>query len=154
MGRSIRRRRRSSARRFVAGSPFLAMELANVGSLREHATPVDYPSVRHLLLQLLDALAHAHARGVLHRDVKPGNVLIFEDDLGRRAVKLADFGLAHALGRCPVDGELSATAGTPTYMAPEQHQGAWREFGPWTDLYALGCTAFRLVQGRPPFEGD
>ncbi|MFB6351155.1 MAG: serine/threonine protein kinase, partial [Bradymonadaceae bacterium] len=71
-------------------------------------------------------------------------------------VKLADFGVAHALRReDPLEGdELESTAGTPFYMAPEQARAAWREYGPWTDLYAVGCIAWELVCGRPPFQGE
>jgi tetratricopeptide (TPR) repeat protein len=71
-------------------------------------------------------------------------------------VKLADFGIAHAFGREQEaeTAELSVAAGTPLYMAPEQLHGQWREFGPRTDLYALGCIACELVCGRPPYDGE
>lgn len=132
----------------AGGSQWLAMELVLGGSASKLVGRVSWQRSVELLRQVLDALAHAHARGVLHRDIKPGNVLLGED--GR--VKLTDFGLAHALGQ--VDRPLHGMAGTPNYMAPEQIDGRWRDWGPWTDLYAVGCLAHTLVTGRPPFDSD
>ncbi len=139
---------RQSAGRLRAGSPYLVMELAEHGSLERHLGRLPWEAVRVLLLCLLDALAHAHARGVVHRDLKPGNALLagsWSD------VKLTDFGLAHpyASGRAIRDDE--GAVGTPAYMAPEQFESAWRDYGPWTDLYGLGCLAYALVSGEPPF---
>jgi len=92
------------------------------------------------------ALAHAHARGVVHRDVKPDNILLDRD--GDRAM-VTDFGIAHTVGRdTPVDG---VALGTPAYMSPEQ--GAGEEATAQSDLYALGVTAWMAVAGRPPFPG-
>ena len=140
--------------RLVAGSPFLAMEVADGGSLRTRPTPSTWAQLRGILAWLLDVLAHAHARNVIHRDIKPGNVLIFGPN-DRSVVptadqlRLTDFGLAHAADR----GEraMRGTSGTPTYMAPEQFLGQWRDFGPWTDLYAVGCMAYAMATGSPPF---
>jgi serine/threonine protein kinase/tetratricopeptide (TPR) repeat protein len=136
------------------GCPYLVMERVDGGTLREPAAgdlALDWRRIRTLLLDLLDALAHAHARGVVHRDLKPDNVLLGPGG----GIKLTDFGVAHAMDR---DEELARnsevqgqTVGTPAYMAPEQIRGHWREQGPWTDLYALGCMAFELVHGTPPF---
>ena len=95
------------------------------------------------------ALAHAHARGVVHRDLTPSNVLV---ERGTGRVVVTDFGLARlARGTttAPVSGVL---AGTPEYWAPEQASGA--ETGPATDLYSLGCILFQLISGRLPFEGE
>ncbi len=98
------------------------------------------------MLSLLDALAHAHARGVVHRDIKPGNVLLGGS---WHEVKLTDFGLAHALhGPSMSEDDV---IGTPSYMAPEQFRGQWRDYGPWTDLYSLGCLVYSLATGSPPF---
>ncbi len=132
------------------GSPYLVMEYATHGSLSGVARQLDWRGCRRLLLALLDALAHAHARGVVHRDIKAENVLLTEATTGA-ALKLSDFGLAHALGRAEGSGGL---VGTPVGMAPEQFRGAWREFGPWTDLYAVGVLAWELVTYRPPFEKE
>ncbi len=125
--------------------PYIVMELVPGGTLSRRAGGAQWPEIRDVLLSLLDALAHAHARGVVHRDLKPTNVLL--DKIG--TVKLTDFGLAHAVEELG-DGE-PFQAGTPAYMAPEQFDGRWRDYGPWTDLYALGCLTYTLIQGGPPF---
>lgn len=137
-----------------AGSPWLAMELAAKGSLEEGKRPSSWEELRVLLVSIIDALAHAHARGIVHRDLKPGNILITAGPNNSSRYLLTDFGLAHATDpsnkRSQHDINTS-TAGTPYYMPPEQLQGYWREYGPWTDLYALGCVTYELVCGRPPF---
>ncbi|NOY26829.1 MAG: protein kinase, partial [Oligoflexia bacterium] len=148
---------RSSAGRMVCGSPYLVMELADGGSLRAEPPPRSWDSVRQVLLTLLSALAHAHARGVIHRDLKPGNVL-WAPSLqpgGPRRPLLTDFGIAQlAQGLSPsVAGHSSPTWGTPAYMAPERFTREWRDLGPWTDLYSLGCLGYTLLRGRPPYVG-
>jgi eukaryotic-like serine/threonine-protein kinase len=144
-----------SSGKLVAGSPFLVMELASHGSLDRVRGALDWRDLRRTLLALLDALAHAHARGVVHRDLKPANVLLSSSEDLRPGLKLTDFGIAHALGEDghPSQHEATATSGTPHFMAPEQFFAQWRDYGPWTDLYALGCLAHTLASGRPPFEG-
>lgn len=125
-----------------AGSPWLAAELA-AGSLAGQG-PLPEARVVELLEGILAGLAHAHARGVVHRDIKPSNVLLS----ARGEPWIADFGLAW-LGT----ERHGSAAGTPAYMAPEQHMGDSATIGPWTDLYAVGCLGFQLLTGRPPFEG-
>jgi serine/threonine-protein kinase len=109
--------------------------------------PMSTEHVVGLLRPVLDALAAAHAQGVVHRDVKPGDVLLGRD--GR--VKLSDFGITKVVGG---DTHLTRTGeflGTPTYIAPEQATG--EDFGPAVDQYALGVTFFELLTGRPPYIG-
>lgn len=131
------------------GSPWIAMELVDGQSLTRWCGTLTWRGVRHVLLHVLEALAHAHAMGVLHRDVKPGNVLV-TPDLGQ--IKLTDFGLARDLeGMDP--GRISI-AGTPAFMAPEQIEARWRDFAPATDLYAVGCLTHTLVTGRGIFPGN
>ena len=143
--------------------PFLVMEYAPRGSLERLIPLMDWSLMRQILLDVCDALAHAHARGIVHKDLKPGNVLLTGQE--KVATLLTDFGVAHALaghvGDIARQQELtdepsprSAGAGTPAYMPPEQLLGHWREFGPWTDLYALGCMAWEMVTGHPPFDAD
>lgn len=139
----------------VEGSPFLVMELLTGGSLEAQPPPEGWRSLRVTLLELLDALAHAHARGLVHRDLKPKNVLFGGPGSPSPGLRLTDFGIAHALRRDDEQTTESEHAlGTPFYMAPEQHHGRWRDHGPWTDLYALGCIAWELASGRRPFEGE
>ncbi|MFB6264556.1 MAG: protein kinase, partial [Bradymonadaceae bacterium] len=146
-----------------AGLPYIVMEYAEGGTLAESESIHSWEALRRVLMQLLDALAHAHARGVVHRDIKPQNVLIRSGDAGdfgdgaEADFVLTDFGIAHALATDDVlrTGEvLAVSAGTPSYMAPEQLEERWRDFGPWTDLYSLGCLAYALAAGHPPFVGD
>lgn len=125
-----------------AGVPWMALEFAPHGSLLAQDRPQPWSRIRAWLVELLAALGHAHAHGVLHRDVKPSNVLI--DARGR--AKLCDFGLASALE----PDEASQQGGTPRYMAPEQFLDDAPSQGPWTDLYSVGCLAWRLVTGMPP----
>jgi len=136
---------RASDGQLAVGAPYLAMERAD-DSLRQAGRPTCWSELRSQLQQLLSALGHAHAAGVIHRDLKPGNVLV----KGSRLL-LADFGLAHAMARA--EGALLGTAGTPSFMAPEQFTGNWRRFGPWTDLYALGGMAWALATGRTAYRG-
>jgi tRNA A-37 threonylcarbamoyl transferase component Bud32 len=96
-----------------------------------------------LLLKLADAMVYAHRHHVIHRDLKPGNILVTPLD----EVKILDFGIAARLDRG--DGEKVSISGTPFYMAPEQIQG--EPPTPATDIYAFGATAFHLATGRPPF---
>jgi tetratricopeptide (TPR) repeat protein len=129
-----------------AGAAYAVLEWLGDGSLKDHQGTLPWPQVQAHLLVLLDALAHAHARGVIHRDLKPGNVLLTD-----RGPVLTDFGVA-------VDLETGGLAtefvmGTPGYMAPEQVQGQWHRQGPWTDVYAIGCLAWALVCGRGPYSG-
>ncbi len=145
----------ASEGRIALGSPYLIMELVRGGTLDDVAGKLHWGELRAVLVSLLDALAHAHARGVIHRDIKPGNVLLaLKDDAHdgpRIAVKLTDFGLAHAFHAAGAPSERAAEGGTPAYMAPEQIQRRSYEFGPWTDLYAFGCVAWHLASGHPPF---
>lgn len=136
--------------RLVEGAAFVAMEFASLGSLKDQRAVLPWVHVRSILLSLLDALAHAHARGVIHRDIKPGNILLSGSDDVRPGLKLADFGLAHTVERFD---EIDQVTGTPRYMAPEQFTAQWRDFGPWTDLYALGLVAWELASGAPAYRG-
>jgi len=134
-----------------ASAPWLAMERANGGTLRYGPRPAGFREVRALLLQVLDALAHAHARGVLHRDIKPSNILRHHAGGGVQLL-LSDFGIAEALRR--EGSRTTSSGGTPGYMAPEQIVGDLAHQGPWSDLYGLGCVAWEMITGRRPFRGD
>ncbi|MCB9686114.1 MAG: protein kinase [Alphaproteobacteria bacterium] len=127
------------------GAPWFAMELVRGGTLQDVCGRLRWSACRGILTGLLDALAHAHARDVLHLDIKPANVLLEPVGEGVRP-RLGDFGLSGLVA----NGQLAA--GTPQYMAPEQFRG--RDLGPWTDLYAVGCLVWALVTGQPPYVLD
>ncbi|MCB9536146.1 MAG: protein kinase [Myxococcales bacterium] len=139
----------------LAGQPYLVLDFAPGRPLYELPGPLPYGRLRHILLELLDALAHAHARGVVHRDLKPDNVLVDGD-----RCRLTDFGIArpstaNTSGRFRVTRRTDPTMlGTPHFMAPEQIEGRWRDQGPWTDLYSFGCMVYEMVCGRPPFDAE
>jgi serine/threonine-protein kinase len=119
--------------------------------LRQHGKlPVE--RVVPLGLQLLDALAHAHARGFVHRDVKPGNLLIGQDG-SREVLKLADFGLARAYQASALSGltRTGVSGGTPAFMPPEQVRD-FRSAQPAADQYAAAATLYNLLTGEPIYE--
>ncbi|MBK7755570.1 MAG: protein kinase [Deltaproteobacteria bacterium] len=137
-----------SEARFTAGSPYLVMELVEGGTLAPWCGRMPWVRIREVLLALLDALAHAHARGVIHHDIKPGNVLLTGVTSESGGLRLADFGLAQVGGN---QGGATPfmSGGTPFYMAPEQVRNLRADYGPWTDLYSLGRLALALVWGHP-----
>ena len=133
------------------GRPWIVMELLDARSLADMVIedgPISPRVVAKIGIALLGALEVAHAHGVLHRDVKPANVLICSDG---RCV-LTDFGVA----RMPTDIQLTTPGmvlGSPHFISPERAMGS--EFGPPSDLFSLGVTLFTAVEGRPPFDkGD
>ncbi len=142
---------RASGGALREGSAWLAIEFASGGSLARIRRPLRWAALRDVALSLLDALAHAHARGVVHLDLKPGNVLVCTEEDARPGLKISDFGIAHAFGWREGAGSFEWSTGTPAYMAPEQVRGSWRDYGPWTDLYGLGCLLYRLATGGLPF---
>ncbi|HEX3593610.1 MAG TPA: protein kinase, partial [Polyangiaceae bacterium] len=146
------------------GSPFLAMDLVSGISLHDLSqTRLSFPIIWSIINGVLGALAHAHARGVIHGDLKPSNVIVEQrvDQVPR--IHILDFGLAwlrQDLHDERLDGEKSmeftphAGAGTPGYMAPEQIQHEMHHVVGATDLYALGCILYKMMTGRAPFAGD
>lgn len=134
----------------VAGSPWFAMELVDGGTLDELRL-AHWGQLRTLLLELLDALAHCHARAIVHCDLKPSNVLLARPLDGRLRAKLSDFGVFAFDPALHREVDIRGPAGTPRYMAPEQLRNHRHELGPQTDLYALGCLAWRLCTGHAPF---
>jgi serine/threonine-protein kinase len=134
---------------FHRGQAYFALELVEGGSLatRLDGKPLPPRRAARLVACLARAVQAAHAQGVVHRDLKPGNVLLTADGVP----KLADFGLAKTLD---VDLSLTRTGevlGTPAYMAPEQALGQAAQVGPLTDVYALGVILYEALTGRPPF---
>ncbi|HSI14808.1 MAG TPA: serine/threonine-protein kinase [Chthoniobacter sp.] len=133
----------------IDGSPFFSMEFIEGGTLTEKLRRGLLPprETAELLMSVARALHFAHQHGVVHRDMKPHNILI--DPAG--VPKVADFGIAKRMND---DSELTrsgAVIGTPTYMAPEQAKGTSRDVGPGADIYSLGAILYEMLTGRPPF---
>jgi serine/threonine protein kinase len=133
--------------------PYLALELVPGADLatRLHDGPLPEPEVRALGMQVADGLAYAHARGIVHRDVKPANILLGSDgpDDGVRA-RLSDFGTVRLLDGARMTA-ADLTLGTASYLAPEQARGA--DVGPEADVYALGLVLIEALTGRRCFAG-
>jgi len=133
------------------GVPYVEMELMSGGSLAELVArkgPVPWPEACGYLLQALSALDASHAAGIVHRDVKPSNILL--DAAGR--ARLGDFGLCKLVRETTSLTPPGAVLGSPHFMAPEQWTGG--QVGPWTDVYASALVAYFLLTGRRPFEGQ
>ena len=130
-------------------SPSLVMELVDGESLAariQRDGPLAPREAASIAAEVADALFHAHQRGVIHRDVKPGNVLLAND--GR--VRLVDFGIAHSLAEASERLTMTGTViGTLRAMAPEQLAGG--QIGPRTDLYGIGVVLHEALTGRPPY---
>jgi serine/threonine-protein kinase len=133
---------------------FIIMELVPGETLRDlmaRSGPLPPSLAVAIASQVTDALAHAHAHGLVHRDVKPANILLRDEGGDMVRVKVADFGIAKAAANV---GDLTANGavlGTPKYISPEQVQG--REPDARADLYSLGVVLFEMLAGRPPFPG-
>jgi tRNA A-37 threonylcarbamoyl transferase component Bud32 len=138
------------------GGAFIVMELVRGITLRQFLTDHGQllpPLAVGIALQIADALAHAHAAGLIHRDIKPANVLVCDTDgSGIPRVKVTDFGIAKAAEGLGLDLTRTGTVlGTPKYLSPEQIEG--REPDARADLYSLGVVLFEMVAGRAPFTG-
>ena len=128
--------------------PFVVMELLEGESVaaRVNRGPFGWAETARVGASVADALAGAHASGVVHRDIKPGNVMLTPN-----GVKILDFGISVAAGE-PDDDDTGATFGTPAYVAPERLDGEPAE--PATDVYGLGVLLFEMVTGDPPYPVD
>ena len=134
------------------GLPFFSMKFATGGSLRKVG-----PALRgkprecvQLMAKVARAVEYAHGQGILHRDLKPGNILLD----GRGEPLVSDFGLAKFIDANKDLTKSLTTFGTPGYTAPEQAQGTATTLTPAADVYSLGAILFELLTGRPPFVGD
>ena len=134
------------------GLPFFSIKFAEKGSLRENVVSLrDKPrKCVQLMAKVVRAVDYAHSRGVLHRDLKPGNILL--DDRGEPLV--SDFGLAKLLDANNDLTRSLTTFGTAGFIAPEQAGGAAADFTAAADVYSLGAVLFNLLAGRPPFLGS
>src|SRR5215475_7178124 len=134
------------------GLPFFSMKFAGGGSLLDAAPALRGEPRRAVALmgKVARAVQYAHGQGILHRDLKPGNILLD----GRGEPLVSDFGLAKCLESASKLTRTLTGFGTPGYVAPEQVNGSSARLGPAADVYSLGAILFDLLTGRPPFTGD
>jgi serine/threonine-protein kinase len=137
------------------GSVFLVLELLEGESveerLRRHGGPLPEKEVLWIADQVLDVLVAAHARGVIHRDIKPDNLFLTSTG----SLKVLDFGIARLreLSRISAATHSGGTMGTPAFMAPEQARGLWDEVDVQSDLFSVGATMFTLLSGQNVHKG-
>lgn len=134
------------------GSPFFTMKYAPNGSLAQAREPLRLEPRQSVLLmaKVAQAVQYAHEQGVLHRDLKPGNILLD----GRGEPLISDFGLARCEENASHLTRSLTSFGTPGYIAPEQADGPTNQLTPAADIYSLGAILFELLAGRLPFQGD
>jgi eukaryotic-like serine/threonine-protein kinase len=131
------------------GQHYFSMRLLEGGTLTDTREKLSPRRAAELMLKVVRAVHHAHQRGVIHRDLKPGNVLL--DAKGEPLV--ADFGLAKILEHDSSLTQSIAILGTPSYMAPELASGQAKQLSTAADIYSLGTILYELLTGRPPFRG-
>lgn len=139
------------------GRPFFVMELVRGLEITRHCDQcqLDLKQRLELFIQVCQAVLHAHQKGIVHRDIKPDNILVCSHD-GCVSPKIIDFGIAkvihnQSLGGTPMTRGLPFL-GTPAYMSPEQAQGATADLDTRTDIYSLGALLYELLVGHPPFD--
>ncbi|GAB40816.1 MULTISPECIES: serine/threonine-protein kinase [Gordonia] len=136
------------------GEPWLVMEYLpsrSIAQILYSAGTLDVTESAKIGAQVADAMAEAHAAGIVHRDIKPGNILISESGRHAGLVKLTDFGISRAKDDVSLT-QTGVITGTPAYFAPEVARGA--EPSEASDVYSLGATVYTMVEGEPPFGVD
>ena len=145
------------------GRPFIVMELVqgkDVGQILQSEGPMSVPRAVRVATQVAQALGFAHKLGIVHRDIKPGNIILTTNEQGQETAKVLDFGIAKLReaveGAKPGMTMTGMVVGTPLYMSPEQFMGkkAGPEIDGRTDLYSLGVVLYQMVTAQLPFEGD
>lgn len=141
------------------GFPFLVMDYLegqNLHQLIQQENRLDVERAVPIFIQICNAMAHAHSRGILHRDLKPDNIILTESDGTKDIVKLVDFGIAKRLDedrqnvrKLTVEGQV---LGTPAFMSPEQIMG--NKLDARSDIYSFGCLMFHTLTGRLPISGS
>jgi eukaryotic-like serine/threonine-protein kinase len=140
------------------GLPFFALEFVEGGSLARRLAGKTLPprDAARLVATLAEAMHLAHCRNLVHRDLKPGNVLLAgaaDTPIGQCQPKVSDFGLVRQMDADSGQTQVGVVMGTPSYMAPEQAEGRSHSAGPAADTYALGAILYECLTGRPPFKG-
>jgi hypothetical protein len=137
------------------GVLYLVMDLVEGSSLSQvikETGPLSLNEALRVLIQICDGLAHAHRQGVMHRDLKPGNVMIGTNSNHESEVRIVDFGLAKVVSGDQKITKTGAMLGTPLYASPEQLQG--KPVDHRTDIYSFGCLMFETLIGKPPFKSS
>ena len=141
------------------GQPYLVMEylegLSLADDLKQNGR-LKLQKFKDVFLPTLSALNQAHQAGLIHRDIKPGNIMICRNDTGAETVKLVDFGIAKVFGEGETETQnltkTGAVMGSPAYMSPEQCQG--KTLDGRSDLYSMACVMYETLSGEPPFSGE
>ncbi len=140
-----------AADELIDGRLYVVMEYIEGGSLHgeiRRDPKMTFDRFQRIARDICAGVAHAHSHGLVHKDIKPANVMVAAD--GRH--KIADFGIAHALQKTGMMGDGGGTvSGTPAYMSPEQFEN--QKLKPTSDVYAIGCLLYELASGAPPFTG-
>ncbi len=136
--------------------PFYVMDLLDGQAMSDGIDPsIGLEGCLEIFIQIASGLGYAHSKGIVHRDVKPSNIILLEDGSGRPYVKIVDFGIAKLLPSASLQAQsqtaIGEVFGSPLYMSPEQGLGV--EVDHRCDIYSLGCTLFEILGGRPPFRG-
>ncbi|MDZ4838333.1 MAG: serine/threonine-protein kinase, partial [Candidatus Melainabacteria bacterium] len=142
---------------FEGTAPYMVMDYLKGRTLQEIIDQKEELSLREkldIIEQILAALVHAQKKSILHRDLKPGNIMVLEEDGDPRVIKLLDFGLAKLLGREDqvALSTVGSAMGSPAYMSPEQATGL--KVDARSDLYSLGCIMYEMLTGVPPLLGE
>jgi serine/threonine-protein kinase len=134
------------------GQPYIVMDFLDGIDLRSLiGKPMPHQNAIPIFTQICDGLAHAHEHQVIHRDLKPDNIMIIPEDTGFR-VKIVDFGLAKSMQTTQKLTRTGDVFGSPHYMSPEHCAG--EPLDPRTDIYSLGCIMYECLSGHPPFDSD
>lgn len=141
------------------GIPYIVMDYLDGSDLKvriKEGAPISFNQAVKIFVQCCDALATAHEAGVVHRDLKPGNIMLVTQNREVDVVKIVDLGIAKLLPMSGVDvfdlTQSGQVFGSPTYMSPEQARGDLVDHR--SDIYSLGCVMYELLTGRPPFGGN
>ena len=139
------------------GDPYLVMEYIDgksLSKLLQEKVEFEESQIKDIIVQVCEALGYAHENGIIHRDIKPDNIILTGDDLNKPEVKLIDFGIAKLEDSLTKDQDMTQTGviiGSPPYINPEQIRG--QSATVQSDIYSLGCVMFELLAKHPPFIG-
>src|SRR5262249_34583143 len=137
----------------IEGRQYIAMQLIEGKTLSDASKEMSVEAKVRVIQQIADALEAAHRQGLIHRDIKPTNIMVERSDEGKSKPYILDFGLARVQD-APGLTSTGVAVGTPYYMAPEQLSGERRLLDKRTDVYGLGATLYEVLSGKPPYLGS